>query len=131
MTHKEARMDNLTTADRRVPMGKLAFGIALLIVGTLAFTDYLDAFEVREIWRYWPVFLIFIGLSSEYDSLRKHTSDGGYILVAIGTWLLVANHHLFNLRHRGAFPIAIAIAGLGVVLHALNDDPSAAKKEKP
>jgi len=123
-------MDDITNAAHaRIPLGKLAFGIALLVAGILIFTDYMDVFDVPELWRFWPVFLIFLGISSEIDSLRERVPGSGYILIAIGTWLLIANHRFLGLSHRSAFPIAIAIAGLGVIVHALVDDPAAAKKE--
>jgi LiaF transmembrane domain len=127
-------MDNTTTnmptnTDGRIPMGKLALGIVLLLVGVLSFTDYMDLVDLREIWRFWPVFLIFIGVSSEFDSLRQRKTGGGHILAAIGVWMLVANHHFFGLNHRTAFPLAIAVVGLGVILHALVDAPVSAKKE--
>jgi len=124
-------MDNAitpTVTENRIPLGKLAVGIVLLLVGLLSFTDYLEMFEFREIWRFWPVFLIFIGVSSEIDSLRQRTSGGGYIVAAIGVWMLVANHHFFGLNHRTAFPLGIAVVGLGVILHALVDAPVPAKK---
>jgi hypothetical protein len=47
--------------------------------------------------------------------------------------MLVANHRFFGLNHRTAFPLAIAVVGLGVILHALvdaaKDAPVSAKKE--
>ncbi|HEV7767567.1 MAG TPA: DUF5668 domain-containing protein [Thermoanaerobaculia bacterium] len=113
----------------RIPFGKLAFGLVLFAVGTLTFTDYIDVIDLRDLWRWWPVFLIFIGVSNEIDSLRARKSDGGYIMVAIGTWLLVANHHFFGLRHSTAFPLGVAIVGLGVIVHALVDAPASARKE--
>ncbi len=123
-------MDNNTTpTDGRIPLGKLAVGVALLLVGLLSFTDYMDLFDFREIWKFWPVFLIFIGVASEIDSLRERKSGGGSILVAIGVWMLVANHRFMGLNHRTAFPLAIAVVGLGMILHALVDIPVPAKKE--
>ena len=121
-------MDNTTVTDNHVPMGKLALGIALLLVGVLSFTDYIDVLDLREIWRYWPVFLIFIGAASELDALRQRKAGGGYMLVAVGVWMLVGNHHFFGLSHRTAFPLGVAVAGLGVILHALIDVPVPAKK---
>jgi hypothetical protein len=117
-----------TVAESRIPLGKLAVGIVLLLVGLLSFTDYMEMFEFRDLWRYWPVFLIFIGVSSEIDSLRQRKRGGGYIVAAIGVWMLVANHHFFGLNHRTAFPLGIAVVGLGVILHALIDAPVSAKK---
>jgi hypothetical protein len=115
--------------NNRIPFGKLAFGLVLMLVGLLSFTNYIDLIDIRQIWRWWPVFLIFIGLSNEIDSLRARKSDGGYIMVAIGVWLLVANQHFFGLRHGTAFPIGIAVVGLGVIVHALVDAPVSEHKE--
>ncbi len=122
-------IDTTTNSDARIPMGKLALGVVLLVVGVLSFTDYMDLVDLREIWRFWPVLLIFIGISSEVDSLRQRKTGGGHILAAIGVWMLVANHRFFGLNHRTAFPLAIAVVGLGVILHALVDAPVSAKKE--
>lgn len=118
-------MDN----NNKIPFGKLAIGIVLLLVGVLGFTNFLDVFDVRDIVRFWPAVLIFIGVSSEIDALRERKSDGGYIIAAIGVWLLFANHHFFGLTHRSALPLGIAVVGLGVILHALVDAPVPAKKE--
>lgn len=118
-----------TTTDSRIPLGKLALGIALVLVGILSFTNYMDLVDLREVWRFWPVLLIFIGVSSEVDALRQRKEGGGYILAAIGVWMLVANHRFFGLNHRTAFPLGIAVVGLGVILHALVDAP-VTKKEK-
>lgn len=117
-------MDN-----NKIPLGKLAFGIVLLLVGILGFTNYLDVLDVRDIVRFWPALLIFIGVSSEIDALRERKSGGGYIIAAIGVWLLFATQHYFGLTHRSAMPLGIAVAGLGVILHALVDEPVAGKKE--
>lgn len=116
--------------DQRISLGKLAFGIALLLFGILSFTDVLDLIDLREIWRWWPAVLIFIGLSSEIDSLRARKSDGGYILVAVGVWMLAANLHWFGLRMRSAMPLGIAVVGLGVILHALIDAPARVNGEE-
>lgn len=122
-------MDNSITADNRIPLGKLAVGIVLLLVGILSFTDYLDLVDLRHVWRFWPLLLIFIGVSSEIEALRKRQSGGGYIVAAIGVWMLAANQHLFGLSHRSAMPLGIAVVGLGLILHALVDAPVPAKKE--
>lgn len=122
-------MDNLAATERRIPIGKLALGIVLLLVGILSFTDYLERFDLRDLWRFWPVFLIFIGVSSEIDSLRERKGGGGYIVAAIGVWLLISTQHLFGLTHGTAMPIGIAIIGMGVMLHALVDVTVPQKKE--
>jgi Domain of unknown function (DUF5668) len=119
---KERQMDN------RIPLGKLALGIVLLLVGILAFTDIMDMVELREIWRYWPVFLIFIGVSSEIDAFRERKSGGGGAIVAgIGVWFLFGNLHIFGLTRGTAMPLGIAVVGLSLILHALIDAPPQSK----
>jgi hypothetical protein len=44
--------------------------------------------------------------------------------------MLFANYHFFGLSHRSAFPLGIAVAGLGIILHAIFDAPTAAQAEK-
>ena len=102
-----------------ISAGKLVFGIALLAVGILLFVDAIDVLDVREIWRYWPVFLIVLGVSSEIDAIRTRQGDGGYILIAIGVWLLAGSQEFLGLSYRSAFPLGVVVAGLGIIFHAL------------
>ena len=74
---------------------------------------------MREIWRYWPVFLIVLGVSNEIDALRTRRGDGGYILIAVGVWMLAGSQEFLGLDYRSAFPLGVVVAGLGVILHAL------------
>ena len=115
-------MNDITTAGdapARLSAGKLVFGIILFAIGVLAFVDAIDLWEPRELWRYWPVILIVIGISNEIDTLRARRGDGGYILVAVGVWMFAATQELLGLDYVTAFPLGIAVAGLGVILHAL------------
>lgn len=103
----------------RISAGKLVFGIALLAVGILTFVDAIDVLDVREIWRYWPVILIVLGVSNEIDTIRTRKGDGGYILIAIGVWMLAATQGFLGLTYRSAFPLGVVVAGLGIIFHAL------------
>jgi uncharacterized membrane protein HdeD (DUF308 family) len=110
-------------------MSKLAWGIVLLIVGILGFTDAIDLYDVGHLWRYWPVILIVLGVVSEAEALRERRSSGGYMLIAVGVWFLAGAHHFLGLNHRSALPLGIAVAGLGLIVHAIVDAP-VVKKEK-
>lgn len=107
-------------APARLSAGKFAWGIVLLGVGALAFVDAIDFWEPWELWHYWPVILIVIGISNELDTLRTRQGDGGgYIMLAIGVWMLAASQRFLGLDYRTAFPLAVVIAGMGIILHAL------------
>ena len=103
----------------RLSAGKLVFGIVLFAVGVLAFVDSIDLWNPRELWRYWPLILIVLGVAKEADVLRTRRGDGGFILIAVGVWMLAATQHFLGLDYASAFPIGIAVAGLGMILHAL------------
>lgn len=103
----------------RVPAARLVFGIVLFAIGVLAFVDAIDLWEVREVWRYWPVLLIVLGISKEIDVFRTRKGDNGVVLIAIGVWMLAATQKFLGLDYASAFPIGIAVAGMGIILHAL------------
>lgn len=105
--------------ERRFPIGKLAVGIGLLAFGVLGFTDAIDLWEPDELWHFWPLILIFIGVANEIDTLQRRRGSGGYVLIAIGTWLLVGNNEYLGLDHGSAIPLGVAIVGLGLITHAL------------
>ncbi len=98
---------------QRISAGKLAAGLALLAIGVAGIVDS------HDLWRYWPLLLIFLGIGYEADTLRTRSGGGGIILIAIGVWMLVGSLGLFGLTHRSAFPLGVVIAGIGVILHAL------------
>ncbi len=103
----------------RISTSRLVFGIALFAVGVLAFVDAIDLWNPREIWRYWPVILIVLGVAKEVDVLRTRKGDSGYVLIAIGAWMLAATQNFLGLDYASAFPIGIVVAGMGIILHAL------------
>jgi hypothetical protein len=124
MNIAEAHMNDMQTTtgaqpEPRISAGKLVFGIALLAVGILTFVDAIDVWEPRELWRYWPVILIVLGVSNEIDAIRTRKGDGGYILIAIGVWMLAATQGFLGLDYRSAFPLGVVVAGLGIIFHAL------------
>lgn len=111
-------------------MHKLVFGLLLVGFGIVAFLGTVD------LWNSWmpfgllPLALVALGLASEADAFRARRSSGGAILVAIGVWLLIGNHDLFGLSHRTAFPVAVAVVGLFMTLHALVDRPAAVQTKE-
>jgi hypothetical protein len=108
---------------------KLVLGLVLLAFGTLAFVDSTDLWYPGSWWRMWPLALIILGLASEIDAFRERRGDGGSILIAIGLWFLAATQNILGLTHRTAFPVAIAVVGLFMAIHAVVDRPAAQKKE--
>lgn len=118
------------TQQSGVAIGKLIFGLCLVVVGTAAFLGAIDAWNARHFWKFWPLMLVIIGLANEAEALRKRKSDGSYVLIAVGCWMLAGTFRLFGLSIGEAIPVGLVVAGLGVVLHAIVDRPAVSEKEK-
>lgn len=112
----------------QVPIDKLVIGLVLVAVGLTGFLQAIDLIHIRAVWRLWPVILIVIGIGSEAEAIRNRKSSGGWVLLAIGTWFLVGNFHLFGLSHGQAMPVAVVVAGAVIAMHALIDRPEAPKE---
>ena len=108
---------------QRIPVGKLALGLVLLAVGVATFLEAVDLWDSGPLWSYWPLILIAIGGANEVDAIRRRRSDGSYVLLGIGIWMFAGAFRVFGLSYGQAFPIALIVAGLGVVLHAIIDVP--------
>jgi len=115
--------------ERTFPAGKLAGGIVLVLIGVAGFTDAIDLWEPRELWRLWPLGMIFVGVISEAEAIRKRKSDGSYLLIAVGVWFLASMHRFLDLRWGSAIPLGIIIIGLGIATHALIDLPVTKEEE--
>lgn len=112
----------------RIAAGKLIFGLILLAIGILTFADFTNMIDYGQIWRFWPVLLIVAGVSNEIEALRQRRHSGGFIMIAVGFWMLVAQTRIFGLHYRSAFPLALTIVGLGIIVHALVDLPRPRKE---
>jgi hypothetical protein len=97
-----------------ISTGKLAAGLALVAVGIAGVVR-----APHELWRYWPVLLIFIGLGQETEALRTRRGGGGFFLMALGVWLLAGSLELFGLDYGSALPLAVIMAGTGMILHTV------------
>ncbi|HEX6084843.1 MAG TPA: hypothetical protein VF266_09985 [Thermoanaerobaculia bacterium] len=98
---------------QRFSAGKLTAGMALVAIGIAGLM------QSRDLWRYWPLLLIFMGLGQEADAIRTRRDSGGIFLIAVGLWMLCGSLRLFGLDYGDAFPIGVTVVGLGLVLHAL------------
>lgn len=116
--------------DGRFPTGRLVLGLVLLSIGAGILLDRIDVIEIHDLWEYWPVVLIVVGLVGEVDALVARRGDGGFVAIAVGAFF-AARMELFGLERGMAFPLAAIIVGAGLAIHALVDRSDApAKKEE-
>ncbi len=106
--------------DRRSPAGvRLLLGAGVIGVGLLLILDNFDLLEADDIFIYWPVLVIAIGLAKLF---RRTLPDLVFAagLIGFGTWILLFNLDLTDLEPWGFFwPIVLIFGGTMLVLGAI------------
>lgn len=101
--------------------GRIFIGILIVVAGVLAFLDNIDVIHDLNIWDYWPVILIVIGLGKFF---RPFTGANQYIegliWIAIGSLFLLDNLDLFSFNIGKYWPLFIVLLGMIIILHSLS-----------
>lgn len=104
---------------RRLESGALVSGLMMIALGTLFLFDRMGIADFGSLVRYWwPMFLIFLGVSKLF---RRETVWSGLWLIAIGAWFEAVQLHLFGLSWRSSWPLLLIVFGAGMVIRALID----------
>jgi hypothetical protein len=93
---------------------QLMFGLVLVGLGGVFLLDQMDMLDIYNLWHYWPLAMVVIGLNKMigYPSAREFTS--GLWTMFIGFWLFANFENLFGLNFRNSWPYLII--GFGVTM---------------
>ncbi len=109
--------------------GSLVGGLILIALGIGFLLDQLDIAEFSGIVRrYWPMILVLIGLPKLF---RRESVWSGLWLIAIGTWLQIADLHLFGLTYRTSWPLLLIALGAGIILRAIIEAAPPEERHEP
>jgi hypothetical protein len=95
-------------AERMIP------ALVLIAVGALFFLSNLHIIYFQDIWRFWPVVLIAVGLAKLVDSADGGSVACGVILLAVGGLFLAGNFGYLYLTWRTFWPLILI--GLGLLM---------------
>lgn len=92
------------------------WGLLLVGLGTALLLDQLDWFDIDELWHYWPLVLVVIGVNKMigYPTARDFTS--GLLTMFIGLWLFAIFEGMFGLTFLNSWPFVIIAWGVGLIL---------------
>jgi len=98
---------------------------ALIVIGigVLFLLNNLNIFFIHDVWRFWPVILIAVGLVKLVDSPLSNARITGGILVGVGALFLADNLGFLNLTWESFWPLALIGAGLLMLWHRLAPAP--------
>jgi predicted membrane protein len=86
--------------------------LAVIAVGVLFLLNNLNIFFLHDIWRFWPVALLAVGLAKLVDSQSDGDRTGGIVLVIVGAIFLAKNLGFLYLSWRDFWPLILIGAGV-------------------
>jgi predicted membrane protein len=100
---------------------QLILGSMIIVVGVLMTLDNLGVVESEDYLRFWPAGIIVLGLAKLWHSRDGHGgSVSGFLLMAIGTWLLLEQTALVTLSFWVMWPTLLVFFGGFLVWQGLS-----------
>lgn len=107
--------------------GAIVPGLIMIAVGLVFLLDRFDVLVLRQVWQYWPMILIVLGL------VKLVRPDGGrrsIFLLLLGIWLQISTLELYGLGFSDSWPLLIIFIGASFVFDAIVDGPGAAPRTR-
>jgi hypothetical protein len=112
----------------QIPLTRIVLGLALVAVGVMLLLEFQGFFEFGDIWQYWPLILVVLGVAKFVQADRRDDQGTGIWLVLMGAWLLVSLQHYWDLYFRDTWPAIFVVIGLSMLWKAL---PPMSHRESP
>jgi len=105
----------------------LVVGLFIVAVGLGLLLDNLGIYPIGDLWRYWPVILIILGISKVTESPYAAGKIWGGLVFIVGCGFLANNLHLIPNFHFGwelIWPLIIIYFGASLLLRGLGPGAS-------
>ena len=99
----------------RSSMSGVLFGAVIVVIGLLLLLDNMGIVQVHDLWRFWPVILIVVGVSKVLEGRTPAGWVWGGLVALVGAMLLLDNLHILVID-LGDFIWPLAVIGFGVML---------------
>lgn len=102
---------------RRFFDAKVIFGMAIIVAGVLLLLHNLDIIPYVNVWEWWPLILILIGVGHLLQPAEDRQSWNGLLLVIVGAIILIWNLDLFYFDIGDIWPIFLILIGFMILRH--------------
>lgn len=92
------------------------WGVLLIGVGVLALLDNFNYMSIDDLWQYWPLSLVVIGLGMMIDFSSSKQFTDGLMMAVIGCWMYASFEHLWGLTFGNSWPILVIVCGINIIL---------------
>jgi hypothetical protein len=98
---------------------QLVFGCVVITLGVLFTLDNLSIVNSGSILRWWPVVLVFFGLSRLLGFGARQQTVSGAVMAGIGMLLLLSNLDVIRFRIWDLWPLALVAGGASLVTRGM------------
>jgi hypothetical protein len=95
---------------------QLMWGLLLIGLGGAFLLDQMGLVEIVELWHYWPLILVVIGINKMIGYPSAADFTGGLWTLFIGVWLFANFEHMFGLTFYNSWPYLIIAWGVTLIL---------------
>lgn len=110
---------------RRHGFGSAILGLGVLALGAVMLLDNFGVVDGEELFDYWPVFLILIGISHLVRPAGSRRLVAGIIWIAVGAIVLLSNQGLISFEIWDLWPVVLLIIGGSLILRPFRRGRSA------
>lgn len=87
-------------------------GLIVAAIGLVFLLNNLNIVRVHDLWEYWPVILIVVGITKLTDSTDSHEKTGGAVMILVGGVLLSSTLGLLSWSVWQFWPLILIGVGL-------------------
>lgn len=110
--------------------GTLGVGLFLLLTGIFLLLNNFEIFYTRNVWDYWPIIIIAIGLGRLFDAQYSWEYRKAVMILFWGAWFLISELHIFGLSYRNFWPIILIGIGISILWKSLSTSEAGFTKER-
>jgi predicted membrane protein len=93
----------------------MGFGLLLVAIGTLFLLDHLGVLGEIDVWQFWPMIFVFIGLAKWFSPARHREFLAGAIFILVGGVVQLQVLGLINISWGMIWPVLIILLGVHIL----------------
>jgi len=115
----EVKGEPMSIDNPRSGSSRVAGGVLLVLVGSVFVLQNAGLVQAGRVWDWWPMLLVWLGLSRLLAPNRGHHFASGVVLLVLGIGLQLDQLGFIWLRLRDFWPVLLVLAGLALISESL------------
>lgn len=95
--------------------GRRLTGLVLIVVGATFFLDQCGFIAVQDLWHYWPLMLVVVGVVRMAEAPHARDLIGGAWSILIGLWLFANFEGWSGMDFDNSWPVLLVAWGITLV----------------